>query len=514
MSLLRAITTIGGLTLISRVLGFVRDILIAAVLGTGMAADAFFVAFRFPNLFRRLFAEGAFSAAFIPIFSTKLNADNNHDARQFAEQAFSVLALVLVVFVGVVELSMPWLVDSILAPGFADVDGKSELATVLSRIAFPYLFFISLVSLLSGVLNALGKFAAAAATPILLNIVLIFALLVLTPIMPTPGHALSIGVFTAGVLQLLWLGYYVKKAGFPVRLVRPRLTPSVRLLGARILPVVFGASLYQINLLIGTILASLLAEGAVSYLYYADRVTQLPLGIVGVAVGTALLPMLSKQLQSGDEAAALNSQNRGIEFAFLLTLPAAVALVVIASPVISVLFERGAFGTMATTATANALMAFAVGLPAFVLIKVLAPGFFSRGDTKTPVKIAAVSMVLNIVLNLILMRIWGHVGIAVASSAAAWVNAGLLAFVLWKRRQLVADPRLRSRFVKTFLASVVMALMLLGLQNVLVVALAGAGWLKILALAGLIVAGLMTYAVMAVGMGAVKLDDLKRFIKK
>jgi len=510
MSLLRAITTIGGMTLISRVLGFVRDILIAAVLGTGMAADAFFVAFRFPNLFRRLFAEGAFSAAFVPIFTRKLVAGDDA-ARRFQEQAFSVLALALVVFVSLVEIAMPWLVDWVLAPGFQDVPGKSELTTLLSRIAFPYLFFISLVSLLSGVLNALGKFAAAAATPILLNICLIFALLVLTPLLPTPGHALGVGVFLAGVVQLLWLVAYVKKQGLPVRLARPRLTEDVKLLGRRILPVVFGASLYQINLLIGTILASLLSEGAVSYLYYADRVTQLPLGLVGVAVGTALLPMLSKQLQSGDEAQALHSQNRGLEFAALLTLPAAVALLVIAEPVISVLFERGAFDGQAALATAKALMAFAAGLPAFVLIKVLAPGFFSRGDTKTPVKIAALSMVLNIVLNVIWMQFWGYVGIAAASSAAAWLNALLLGLVLWRRGHFVADRRLVSRSLKIMLASAVMALGLFQAQALLSPWLEGSGPEKILGLSLLIIGGGVVFAVMVLISGAARLEDLKRF---
>ena len=520
MNLLRAIATVGGYTMLSRVLGFVRDILIAAVLGAGAVADCFFVAFRFPNLFRRLFAEGAFAAAFVPLFSAELEKNGPSAARAFADAAFSVLALALVVFVGVMEIIMPsamW----ILAPGFDAVPGKMAQAAELSRIAFPYLFFISLVSLQSGVLNSLGRFAAAAAAPVLLNITLIVAMLAFVPggqaagaaagatAEATAGRVLSWGVFAAGVVQFAWLAYHCRREGMPVRFRRPRLTPEVRLLGRRILPVVFGASLYQINLLVGTILASLVSDGAVSFLYYADRVTQLPLGVVGVAVGTALLPALSRQLAAGDEAAARTSQNRGLEFALLLTLPAAAALFVIAEPTIAVLFERGAFGAADTRATALALMAYSTGLPAYVLIRVLTPGFFAREDTKTPVKIAAAAMLANIVLNLAFMQLWGHVGIAAAGAVSAWLNAALLGVTLRRRGQLELDERLGRRGPRIVLASVLMGAMLVAGAHGLQPWLGGTGTMRTLALAALVASGLGVFAILAQALGAAHWRELK-----
>lgn len=508
MNLLKAITTVGGYTMLSRVFGFVRDILIAAVLGAGSVADTFFVAFRFPNLFRRLFAEGAFAAAFIPIFSSILEQEGREKAKEFADHAFAALFVILALFVALMELAMPWAMW-VLAPGFDEVEGKMEMATEMSRIAFPYLLFISLVSLQSGVLNSLGRFAAAAAAPVLLNLVLIAAMLGFRDALETPGHVLSWSVFAAGVVQFVWLIWHCKSADFPLRLVRPRLSNKVRLLGRRILPVVFGTSLYQINLLIGTILATLVADGAVSYLYYADRVTQLPLGVVGVAVSTALLPALSRQLAAGDDAAAASSQNRGLEFALLLTLPAAAALLVIALPIVTMLFERGAFGPTETRATADALMAYATGLPAYVLIRVLTPGFFAREDTSTPVRIAAAVMVLNIVLNLILMQVWGHVGIALASSVAAWANAAALAVVLKRRGQLTIDDRLADRGPKIALASAGMTVGLFAGERLVVPACAGPCAANIPSLAVLIIGSMVLYGGLAHILGAARWSDLK-----
>ena len=516
MNLLKAITTVGGYTMLSRVLGFVRDILIASILGAGTVADCFFVAFRFPNLFRRLFAEGAFAAAFVPIFSNLLEAEGRDKAKAFADQAFSVLFVILAFFVALMEIIMPWAMV-VLAPGFEAVAGKMELATELSRIAFPYLLFISLVSLQSGVLNSLHRFAAAAAAPVLLNIVLIAAMLGFADghgEATNAGHVLAWGVFAAGIVQFLWLIYHCRREGLPVWFARPRLSDKVRLLGRRILPVVFGASLYQINLLIGTILASLVAEGAVSYLYYADRVTQLPLGVVGVAVGTALLPTLSRQLAGGDGAAATHSQNRGLEFALLLTLPAAVALLVIAEPIVTVLFQRGAFGPMESLATAQALMAYATGLPAYVLIRVLTPGFFAREDTKTPVKIAAWSMLANIILNLILMQIWGHVGIALASSLAAWMNAAGLAIALRRRGHLEFDQRFSRRGPRIVLASFGMGIGLYVCFQALAPYLAGAESMRAMALAGLVAGGLLIFAFLAQILGAAGWQDFKGMLKR
>lgn len=441
--------------MLSRVFGFVRDILIANFLGAGAVADAFVVAFRFPNLFRRLFAEGAFAAAFVPLFSRSLEGEGKTPAREFAEHSFAALAIILLVFVIAMQVTMPWLMPY-LAPGFDEVPGKMEMATEFSRIAFPYLLFISLVALQSGVLNALGKFSAAAAAPVLLNITLITAILGLGGSDEETGRALVWGVFAAGIIQFAWLTWHCHRAGFPIKFRRPKLTPKVRTLGRRTLPVVFGASLYQINLLIGTILATTISDGAVSYLYYADRITQLPLGVVGIAVGTALLPMISRQLEKGDINDANNAQNRGAEFALLLTLPAAVALIAIPGPIVATLFERGAFDAAATQATATALAAYALGLPAYVGIRVFTPGFFAREDTKTPVIIAAVSIIVNIALNLILMKEFAHVGIAIASSVSAWLNVFGLIIVLMMRGHYTMDRRLVVRSIGIIAASIIM----------------------------------------------------------
>lgn len=513
MNLVRAVSAIGSMTMLSRIFGFARDILIANFLGAGTVADAFVVAFRFPNLFRRLFAEGAFAAAFVPMFSRSLEGDGADAAKRFAEQAFSVLAVALFVFVAAVEVAMPWLMPY-LAPGFDAVPGKMEMATEFSRIAFPYLLFISLVALQSGVLNAFGKFTAAAAAPVLLNITLIVALLGFGGSDEESGRALVWGVSAAGIVQFLWLAWHCRRQGVVLRLGMPRLTEKVRVLGRRILPVVFGASLYQINLLIGTILATTIADGAVSYLYYADRVTQLPLGVVGIAVGTALLPMISRQLEAGQEDEANTSQNRGIEIALLLTVPAALALIVIPEPIVQVLFERGAFGADASRATALALMAYAIGLPAYVGIRVFTPGYFAREDTRTPVKIAALAMIVNVVLNLVLMQPFGHVGIALASSVSAWLNVFLLIAVLAKRGHYKADRRLMSRLLGIAGASVVMAGALWFAAAWAVPWLDGPIAEQVAALAALVIGGLALYLIAARLFGVYAVAEIRGMLRR
>ena len=508
MNLLRSIATIGGMTMISRVLGFVRDILIAAVLGAGMLADVFFVAFKFPNLFRRLFAEGAFNMAFVPIFAGILETDGKDRARLFAGQALSLLAWTLLCFVVAIEIAMPWVMVG-FAPGFVSEPVKFALAVDLTRVTFPYLLLISLVSLMAGVLNSLGRFAAAAATPILLNLCMIGAILGLARWMETPAHALAWGVAGAGVAQFVWLFIHCLRAGMRLRLGRPRLTPKIKLLVRRILPAAVGAGIYQINLLVDTIIASLLPAGSISYLFYADRVNQLPLGVVGVAVGTALLPLLSRQVKAGETGAAMYSQNRALEVSFLLALPAAAALMVIAEPIAVVLFQRGAFGVQEAKATAAALAVYATGLPAYVLVKTLAPGFFARQDTATPVKVAAVSMIANLVLNLLLIVPFKHVGIAAATAASAWLNAGLLALILKKRGLLRTDRRLRERLPRTLAAGAGMAAVLALGQWALADALSGGEAGRIVALAALVTLGLIVFALLAQLAGAATLADFK-----
>jgi putative peptidoglycan lipid II flippase len=513
MALLRSIATVGGYTMISRILGFARDILIAAMLGAGPVADAFFVAFKLPNFFRRLFAEGAFNAAFVPLFTARLTEDGPAAARRFAAEALSVLAVTLLVFVTLLQVAMPVLMY-VFAPGWASEPEKFDLAVELARITFPYLLFISLVSQLGGVLNSLGRFAAAAATPILLNLFLIGALLVLTPWLPTPGHALAWGVAAAGIVQFLWLINACRRAGMSFRLPRPRLTPGVRLLLRRMLPGVVGAGVVQINLFIDIVIASLLPTGAISYLYYADRVNQLPLGVVGVAVGTALLPLLSRQLRAGEEAAAADSMNRAVEFALLLSVPGAAALMVIAGPVVSVLFERGAFDAASSSATALALAAYAAGLPAYVLIKVVAPGFFAREDTTTPVRIAVLCVAVNLVLNLTLIHVLAHVGIALATALAAWLNAALLMHLLARRFHHRADRRLKQRIPRIAAAAAVMAAGLALAAAGLAPMLAGAAVFRVIALAALVLGGLILYGAAALAFRAATLGDMRRLMAR
>ncbi len=513
MALLRSIATVGSYTMISRVLGFARDIMIAAALGAGPVADAFFVAFKLPNFFRRLFAEGAFNAAFVPQFTRHMAEGGVANARRFAEEVLSVFVVTLFLFVTALQIAMPWVMQG-FAPGFVDDPQRYDLAVTLARITFPYLLFISLVSQLGGVLNAIGRFAAAAATPIILNLCLIAALVGLTPVLPTPGHALAWGVSVAGIAQFLWLMRACRKAELTIRLPRPRLTPRVRRFLVLMLPGAIGAGVVQVNLLVDVVIASFLPGGSVSFLYYADRVNQLPLGVVGVAVGTALLPLLSRQVREGAEAAANASTNRAIEFSLLLTVPGAAALLVVAGPIVSVLFERGAFGAAETAATAAALGAYAVGLPAYVLIKVLGPGFFAREDTTTPVKIAAFCVALNLALNLALMGPLHHVGIALATAVSAWVNAGLLGWLLIRRGHFRPDGRLRRAVPRLVLASAAMAALIWFAFGALGGAAGADPVRNALALAVIVALGLGSFAVFALLFGAASAADLKRMLDR
>jgi putative peptidoglycan lipid II flippase len=511
--LLKAIATVGGFTMISRVLGFVRDILLASILGAGPVADAFFVAFKLPNFFRRLFAEGAFNAGFVPMFSNILESEGRAAAKLFAEQALAVLLLTLFGFVVVMQVSMPWLMMG-MAPGFMSDPDKFNLTVELTRLTFPYLMFISLVSLMGAVLNSLGRFAAVAATPIFLNLCLIGAVVVGVDMAPTAGHALAWGVALAGVVQFVWLLWALQREGMLLRLPRPRLNGRVVKLLKLIAPAAAGAGMVQINLVIDIILASLLPAGSVSYLFYADRLAQLPIGVVGVAVGTALLPLLSRQIAGGDQAAARAAQNRAVEFALLLALPAAVALMVAAGPIISTLFERGAFDAQTTLKTSYALMAYAAGVPAYVLIKVLTPGFFARHDTKTPVRIALIALGVNLVLNIVLMIPLQHAGLALATAISAWVNAALLYGALHRAGHFEADARLKSRLLGAIVSAALMGAVLIGLAFYLAPWFGGGEQQRILALAVLIGAGLGVYGLMAQITGAARWSDFKAQLRR
>lgn len=513
MTLLRSIATIGGYTLISRVLGFVRDVLVAAYLGAGPVSDAFFVAFKFPNFFRRLFAEGAFNAAFVPLFAGKVVTAGRSAARRFAEDTLAVLLTVLFALVVIVELAMPWFI-TLAAPGFIDEPEKYDLAVAFTRITFPYLLFISLVSLQGGVLNSIDRFAAVAATPVLLNLCLIGALVSLAPLLPTAGHALSWGVALAGVAQFLWLAWASNREGMGLFLPRPSLTPEVRRLLALMLPAALGSGVVQVNLLIDIVLASLLPTGAVSYLYYADRIYELPLAVIGIAIGTALLPLLARQVRRNEHEAAVATQNRALEAALLLTLPAAAGLVILSAPIIDVLFRRGAFAGADVAATASALAAYSLGLPAYVLIKVLTPGFYAREDTKTPVKIAVIGVVVNTSAALVLMQTFAHVGIALATVVSAWLNAVLLALALRRRGHFAPDAQLRKRLPRILAATAAMAIVLWGLLPVAARWFAGPGEQRIAVLAVLVAAGMAVFGLAALAGGAADLKEVRRLVTR
>ena len=512
MSLLRNFATVGGATATSRVLGFVRDIFVAAALGTGPVADAFFVAFRFPNLFRRLFAEGAFNSAFVPLYARALEGEGEAEARKFGEEALSVLLTSLLVVTAIAEIAMPILMY-VMAPGFASDPEKFDLTVFLTRIAFPYLGLVSLTAFYSGVLNSRGRFAAAAFAPALLNVVLIAVLLVVFWMgwgsHPAAGTALSVGTVLGGVAQLALVMVASRRAGAVMTLRRPRLTPRVRKLIRLGVPGVVAGGITQINIVIGTMIASL-APGAVSYLYYADRLYQLPLGIVGIAIGVVLLPDLSRQLRAGRDDLAGHSQNRAVEFAMALTLPAAVALVVMAGPIINVLFQRGSFGPSDTIETANALAAFAVGLPSFVLVKVFSPGFFAREDTRTPMWFAGISVAVNVAVSLALFPFLAHVGIAIATAASGWVNAVLLVVTLHRRGHFTADASLRQRLPLILLAAGLMGVALVAAMWAMAPLIAAPSFaIRAAAVSALVVGGVVLFAVFCQLTGAA---DFRRAI--
>lgn len=514
MSLGRAIVTVGSLTLLSRFVGFARDIVLSAVLGSGAVADAFFVALKLPNFFRRLFAEGAFSAAFVPLFARELQGGGREAALVFARQAHAGLLLVLLPFSIVLIAAMPWVL-SLLAPGLRDEPATFALAVELSRIAFPYLVFISLASLYGGVLNSIERFAEVAVTPVLLNIALIGAVLGLTPFLPNGGYAAAIGVAVAGLLQWAWLLASCARDGVGIKLVRPRFTEQVARLIKLATPVAIGGGVQTISVMLDVVWASLMPIGTISALYYADRLAQMPLGVVGIAIGTALLPLLARQLRAAENEAAMANQNRAIEFGLLFSLPAALALWQIAEPVIRVLFERGRFLPDDTLRTAGALAAFAVGLPAFMLVKALTPGFFAREDTRTPLYVAIVAITANIAMNAYFLFATSlhQVGIALASSLAGWLNALLLGAILMRRGHLVLDSRLLSRAWRMLVATVGMGAALWMVTLLLRPALAHSDLAGFAALAATCAAGLLVYGGLGAMLGVVNFAEL-RFVMR
>src|SRR5688572_15573923 len=405
-SLVKNVGTIGGLTAVSRVFGFARDMLLARVLGAGLAADAWQLAFTLPNTFRRLFAEGAFSVAFVPMYSRALHGEGGEEeADRFAGDVLSVFVWVLLGFSAVCIVAMPGIVW-LLASEYREVPGKFELSVVLSQVTFPYLMLVSLVAMLSGLLNARSRFAPGAFAPVLLNIVLIGGIITGWGLRGPGGddrivaEALCVAVSIAGVVQLAYMWWAVRRAGLKLHWHLPRLTPDVKRLGLLILPATFGAGIYQISQFVDTFFATSLPQGSLTLLKFADRLNQLPLGIVGIALGTAILPMLARHIHSGDGAEAQRLQANAFEIATLLTLPAAVALAICAPAFTAAFFVGGKFTPEDGALMAHIVVALVAGLPAYVIVKILNPGFFAREDTKTPVWTALASLIVNIGINL------------------------------------------------------------------------------------------------------------------
>jgi len=513
MNLTKALASVGGLTLASRVLGLVRDSLFARFVGAGFASDAFLIAFRLPNMFRALFAEGAFASAFIPMFNQKV-ADKDGPGLPagitFAEQALAVLLPILIAMTVVLEV-FAWPVTFLLSGKFNGVSHEQfAYAVQLSRITIPYLAFISLVSLLGGVLNSLNKFWVNAAAPILLNLTQIVAILGFhsaDALVTARNQAIAVSI--SGALQLLWLMWACRANGVSMRLRMPKWNADVKQLMKLILPAAAGAGAMQINLMISTALAaSLLVHGSVTYIYLADRLNQLPLGLIGIGLGTVLLPTISRQLGGGEHAAAMDTQNRGMELALLLTLPASVALIVCGQPIAAALFGYGKFDAGDVARTAEALAAFSIGLPSYILVKVLTPGFYARQDTKTPVRYAMISMAVNLIGNLALIVPLQHMGPPLATAIASSVNVAMLYWTLVKRGHFQADPRLKRRAPRLALAAVAMGVVLWLGQDLLTPYLHGTWLVRGLALAGLVSAGGVVYGAATLVTGAFTRADL------
>lgn len=507
--LIRSIITVGGWTLLSRGAGFARDVMMAAYLGAGPVAEAFLVAFSLPNMFRRFFAEGAFNMAFVPMFSKKL--EGGEDAAGFARDAFNGLATVLIVFSVIGTVAMPWLVW-LMASGFVG-DERFDLAVLFGRISFVYILFISLVALLSGVLNAFGRFTEASFVPVLMNLMFIAAMLIADRAGWDMGLTLAWTVPLTGIAQLAFTWVSAHRAGFRFAPGLPRLTPDLRRLAVIAAPAVLAGGVVQVNLLVGRQVASF-TEGAVAWLSYADRLYQLPLGVVAIAVGTVLLPDLSRRLRAGDAEGGRASFNRGTEFALFLTIPAAVALVVIALPLCTVLYQRGAFGPDDAAATALVLAIYGAGLPAFVLHKVFQPLYYAREDTRSPFRFAVWSMIVNAAIAVGLLPVIGFSAAALATTLSGWI----MVLQLWLGTRKMGDEarfdtRFRQRLPRILIASCLMGGVLWFAMVLLGPMLGTEGW-RYVALALLVALGMFSYALAALGLGAIRPADLKSALRR
>ena len=518
MALLRSAATVGSLTMMSRVLGVLRDTFIAYLVGSGPVAQAFVVAFRIPNLFSTIFAEAAFNTSFVPIFSRRLEGEGLPSARTLAEEVFSVVFAGLLLLTAAAQIAMPWLIH-VIAPGYTADPAQFDLSVAMTRIAFPSILFMSLTAILAGMLNSLRLFAAAAAAPILLNILMIAALTAVSLLgwgnSAASGYALVSSMSLAGVAQFLMLAYACRRNGLGLRLHWPRITPDVARLFRLAAPSLVVVGVTQINILVSTMVATGI-ERAVSYLYYAEKLYQLPLAVIGVALGVVLLPEMSGKLRAGDEAGAIDMQNRALELAMLVTLPATAALTLIPSMLVATIFENGAFSASDTAATSLALMAFAAGLPAYTSYKVLAPGFFSRSDTRTPMLVAFVSVGCNVLGSFTLPSLLGYAGLALSTAIAAWINMVILLAILYRRGHYRLDRQLIRRLPRILLASLVMGASLLLSATAVQDYFTGgnSAALRFAVLAAVLALGLSVYAISCHVFGAMKWQEARKLLRR
>lgn len=513
MKLVKAMATVAGMTALSRIAGFTRDILTAAFLGAGPVADAFFVALKLPNFFRRVTAEGAFSIVFVPMYSKTREIETQEKADAFASNAFMVMLAALSIFTVLALFLMPFIIGAI-APGFSDDPVRYDLAIELTRITFPYLLLISLAALLGGVLNAMDRFAPFAFAPVLFNVSLIVSLL-LSGYFETSGHAMAWGLLGAGILQFAFLWYCAKKAGVRIKIAYPRLDTDMVKVFKLMGPAVIGAGVIHINLFADVIMASFLEGGSISYLYYADRLNQLPLGVVGIAVGTALLPMLSRAMIKEDKSQARDLFNRSLEYCLLLALPASIALLAMPLTLITVLFERGAFEAADSQMTANVLMAYAIGLPSYIAIKVFSTAHWARGDTSTPVRVSVIATLLNITMSVILIQFIGVVGIALATGLSGWLQFYLHIRALKGHDAVSFDAKFLKNIPKIILSSCIMGVGVYILSQLLEpIIFESSTLVQISMLGAIITAGAAIYGSSIIITGAVKLSNLKQSLLK
>jgi putative peptidoglycan lipid II flippase len=508
MRLIRSIATISFHTMLSRIAGFVRTVLMSTFVGAGAMADALVISIKFPSVMRRVFAEGAFNASFVPIFAGMLAKDGHENARTYAEQVFSLLVLVLAGIVLMGEVFMPWILKVIL-PGFSRTPERMAYVIQFTRITLPFILFISVCALFSGILNSLERFAFAASSPTGGNLTIIAVVFLLKGQMENAAQAFAIGVTLSGVVQALWVLIPAWRSGYRLRLTKIVFSPVLKKFFVLLIPAAAGAGVVQINILLDMLMGSFLPVGGISYLEYADRLNQLPLSVVGVAMGTALLPMLSKQLRTNDLETAHKTQNLALEYALFLAVPAMIGLCVLAMPIVKIVYEHGKMAVHDIEQIAITLVTFALGLPAYIMIKIFSSIFFARENTKTPVQAGIIAMLLNLILNLLLIKPLQHVGLALATAIAAWFNSGYLFYYLHKEGAMPISKRFALFLPKLGVASAVCLGVLYGMKIYFWPLMQGNFTYRVLGLCVMVGVGIITYLSFSFITGIIKKSDLK-----